>query len=183
MKAQERIRRQWEEKKLLMQVLASDGEPMEVVKIEYDFIQASMALMKTYSLMPAKKNGRRRFLGDMIEDLAEGAINDLRGLGYVMNPVVLDLSKVKSIIYEYTFTYSKSKGTGKNKRIHTDEYTCTGFGEDDAIHTLKSRVKRLGETLIEVKKTTRRHSIYLLTDGTRVRAEDVVEVVGKEVLK
>lgn len=173
--------RQFEEKKLLIQSLKhSNGGDMELTKIDYEFFQSSLAVMRTASMMPQSKRGRKMYLHDHLENLLDLAIAKTHAAGYAVSPIAISASDIHRIIYEFQIKYSKSKGKDGNKRIHVDSYETTGFSEEEAIIGLKDRLKRLKETLIEVKSVKKSHSIYIMKDGSKVNCLNVVEINGLE---
>lgn len=172
------LEKKYEENKLLLKCLKQENQgDMELTKIDYELIQSSLAVMRTFSMLPQNKRGRRMMLADHLENLIDLAMAKTRALGYCIAPVELKLADVVGIIFEYNFKYAKSKGKESNKRIHIDSFSCTEFEEKAAIETLKRRLKRLKENLIEIKQVKKKHAIYLLKNGERVNAENVVNVI------
>ena len=167
-----------EEKKLLIQVLREEnGGDIDLTRIDYELIQSSLAIMKTFSLIPQNKRGRRMMLSDHLDNVIELSMAKERALGYVVSPIEININDIEKIIYGFDFKYSKSKGKESNKRIHIDNYSVTAMDEESALLVLKQRLKKLKETLVEMKGVKRRHSSYLLKNGESVLAENVVNII------
>lgn len=175
MEKKTRQERELEEKRLLIQVLkAENGGNSELTMIDYELIQSSLAVMKTFTLIPQNKRGRRMLLSDHLDNLIDLSIAKTKAAGYAVNPIEINPSDVDKIIYNFHFRYSKSKGKDNHKRIHVDNYETTGFDEEQAVSGLKKRLKTLKEVLIEIKSVKKSHSIYMMKDGSTVNAENVV---------
>jgi thioester reductase-like protein len=165
-----------EEKRLLLTFLKEENEgDKDLTMIDYELIQGSLNVMKTFSLIPQSKRGRKMMLADHIDNLLDLAMAKTKALGYIM-PIELNLSDIDRIIYTFDFKYSKYKGKENNKRIHVDSYSTTALDEDSAINALKERLKKLKESLVEVKSVKKKHSLYILKNGEQVNAEYVVKV-------
>ena len=146
--------------------------------IDYELIQSSLSVMRTFSLMPQNKRGRRVLLHDMLENLVDLAISKKESLGYsVGEPIELKIDDLDKIIYRFFFRYTKSKGEKGNKRIHTDNFSCTAIDEEGAMIMLKSRLKKLKENLVEIKGIKRQHSMYILKNGECINSSNVISVV------
>ena len=104
-----------EEKRLLLTFLKEENDgDIELTKIDYDLIKGSLAVMRTYSMIPQSKRGRKMMLHDHLDNLIDYSIAKTKVLGYV-SPVELILDSVEKIIYSFDFKYSKYKGKEKNK--------------------------------------------------------------------
>lgn len=167
-----------EEKRLLLQVLKEEnGGDKELTIIDYEFIQGCLSIMKTHSLIPQNKRGRRMMVSDHIENLAELAINKQKSLGYVLNPVEINPNDIDSIMYEFTFKYKKAKFTkGGNKRIHTDTATIPSRDEESAMQLLLRYLRKKKEAFVEKIEVKKKHLHYMMKNGDIIKSEDVIGV-------
>lgn len=133
--------------------------------LDFQFIQGCLEVqrMRDFNKIGTRKTGYMAML-DTFENLLSQRIMQDFEYGIIKKKPVL-LSLISSLSYRFVFKYIKLKGADEKKRRFKDTKEIFSVDYDSALFSLKFKLKKLKEELVEIIDTQKELSMIHTSDG------------------